>query len=151
MRFAPKLLGAALIAASLWACSEPETAPAPTVAIADSGPTPAPTPNLQPTSEMAGSVSLWVTWKPDSVRALNELIETFQSRNPEIEFKLSYIPADELRSAISEAQTLPSLILAPSTWAAELFESGITQDLSTHPTDESRMLVHPTAMGASNP
>jgi maltose-binding protein MalE len=92
---------------------------------------------------MAGSVSLWVTWKPDSVRALNELIETFQSRNPEIEFKLSYIPGDELRAAIDEARTLPSLILAPSTWAAELFESGITQDLSTQPTDEFRMLVHP--------
>ncbi len=95
---------------------------------------------------MAGSVSLWVTWKPEGVRALNELIETFQTRNPEIEFKLSYIPADELRAAIDEADasgTLPSLILAPSTWAAELFESGITQDLSIQPTDEFRVLVHP--------
>jgi len=143
MRFAPKLLGAALIAASLWACSEPEPTPTPTAIIADGGPTPAPTPDLQPTSEMAGSVSLWVTWKPDSVRALNELIETFQSRNPEIEFKLSYIPADELRAAIDEARTLPSLILAPSTWASELFETGLTQDLSDHPTDEFRILVHP--------
>ena len=146
MRFAPKLLGAALIAASLWACSEPEPTPVPTAVIVDSGPTPAPTPDLQPTSEMAGSVSLWVTWKPDGVRALNELIETFQSRNPEIEFAVSYIPADELRAAIDEADasgTLPSLIFAPSTWAAELFESGITEELSTQPTDEFRMLVHP--------
>ena len=92
---------------------------------------------------MAGSVSLWVSWKPDSVRALNELIETFQSRNPEIEFAVSYIPADELRATIDEAPTLPALILAPSTWAAELFGSGISQDLTTQPTEEFRMLIHP--------
>lgn len=146
MRSALKLLGVALIAASLWACSEPEPISTPTPVIADSGPTPAPTPDLQPTSEMAGSVSLWVTWKPEGVRALNELIESFQSRNPGISFAVSYIPADELRAAMEEAGaagTLPSLILAPSMWAAELFESGLTQDLSDQPTDEFRAMVHP--------
>ncbi len=143
MRFALKLLGIALIAASLWACSEAEPIPTLEPVIADSGPTPAPTPDLQPASDMVGSVSLWVTWKPEGVRALNQLIETFQSRNPEIAFALSYVPADELRAAIDETGSLPSLILAPSTWAADLFESGITQDLSNQPTDEFRVLIHP--------
>ncbi len=95
---------------------------------------------------MTGSVSLWVTWKPESIRALNELIETFQSRNPDIAFAVSYVPADELRAAVDEVSAtgdLPSLILAPSTWAVELFESGLTQDLSNQPTDEFRMQIHP--------
>jgi ABC-type glycerol-3-phosphate transport system substrate-binding protein len=89
---------------------------------------------------------LWVTWKPESIRALNELIESFQSRNPDIAFAVSYVPADELRAVIDEAGAagkLPSLILASSTWAVELFDSGLTQDLSIQPTDEFRMLVHP--------
>ena len=138
-----KLLIVFLIAASLWACTEAEPTPTIEPITADSGPTPAPTPDLQPTSEMAGSVSLWVTWKPESIRALNGLIETFQDRNPEIAFAVSYVPADELRAAIDETGRLPSLILAPSTWAVELFESGLTQDLSIHPTDEFRMQIHP--------
>jgi ABC-type glycerol-3-phosphate transport system substrate-binding protein len=138
-----KLLAIVLLAASLWACTEAEPTPTLEPTKVDSGPTPAPTPDLQPTSEMAGSVSLWVTWKPESIRALNELIETFQSRNPDIAFAVSYVPADELRAAIDEDGKLPSLILAPSTWAVELFESGSTQDLSIQPTDEFRMLVHP--------
>ena len=142
-KFPIKLLIVVMIAASLSACSEAEPTPTPEPVVRDSGPTPAPTPDLQPTSEMAGSVSLWVTWKPESIRALNELIETFQFRNPEIAFAVSYVPADELRAAIDETGNLPSLILAPSTWAAELFESGLTQDLSIQPTDEFRMLVHP--------
>ncbi len=146
MRSALKLLGVALIAASLWACTEAEPTPTIESVTADSGPTPAPTPDLQPTSAMTGSVSLWVTWKPESIRALNELIETFQSRNPDIAFAVSYVPADELRAAVDEVSAtgdLPSLILAPSTWAVELFESGLTQDLSNQPTDEFRMQIHP--------
>ena len=141
-----KLLATVLIAASLWACTEATPVPTPEPVAADSGPTPAPTPDLQPTGEMAGSVSLWVSWKSEGIRALNDLIETFQSRNPEIAFAVSYVPSDDLRAEIDEAGaagSLPSLILAPSAWADELFESGLTQDLSIQPTDEFRMQVHP--------
>jgi len=149
----PRLLVSILIAALLWGCAESEPAPTPEPVIVDSGPTPAPTPDLQPTSEMTGSVSLWLTWKPEGVRALNELIESFQSRHPGFSFAISYVPADELRTALDEAQasgTLPALILAPSTWARELFESGLTQDLSDQPTDEFRMLVHPLPWAQAN-
>ncbi|MFQ5921824.1 MAG: ABC transporter substrate-binding protein [Anaerolineales bacterium] len=149
----PRLLISILIAAWLWACAESEPTPTPEPVTADSGPTPAPTPDLQPTSEMTGSVSLWVTWKPKGVRALNELIESFQSRHPGFSFAISYVPADELRTALDEAEaagTLPSLILAPSTWARELFESGLTQDLSDQPTDEFRVLVHPLPWAQAN-
>ena len=141
-----KLLVVGLVAVNLWACSETEPTPTPEPVIVDSGPTPAPTPDLQPTSEMTGTVSLWVTWKPEGVRALNELIEVFQVRNPGISFAVSYIPADELRTAVDEAgvaEALPSLVLAPSTWARDLVDSGLIQDLSSRPTDEFRMLVHP--------
>ncbi|MFV1858161.1 MAG: ABC transporter substrate-binding protein [Anaerolineales bacterium] len=149
----PRLLVSILIAAWLWGCAESEPTPTPEPVIVDSGPTPAPTPDLQPTSEMTGSVSLWLTWKPEGVRALNELIESFQSRHPGFSFAISYVPADELRTALDEAQasgTLPALILAPSTWAGELFESGLTQDLSDQPTDEFRMLVHPLPWAQAN-
>ena len=142
----PRLLVAILIAAWLSACAESEPAPTPEPVIVDRGPTPAPTPNLQPMSEMTGSVSLWVTWKPEGVRSLNELIESFQSRHPGFSFAISYLPPDELRTALDGAETtgtLPALILAPSTWARELFESGLTQDLSDQPTDEFRVQVHP--------
>ncbi len=142
----PRLLVSILMATWLWACVESEPTSTPEPVIVDNGPTPAPTPDLQPTSEMTGSVSLWVTWKPEGVRALNERIESFQSRHPGFSFAVSYIPAEELRTALDEAQaigTLPSLILAPSTWARELFESELTQDLSDQPTDEFRVRVHP--------
>lgn len=149
----PRSLLIILMAASLWACAESRPTPTPELVVADSGPTPAPTPDLRPTSVVAGSVSLWVTWKPEGVRALNELIEGFQSRNPGTSFAVSYVPADELRATLDEAGasgTLPSLILAPSTWARELFDSGLTQDLSDRPTEEFRVRVHPLPWAQAN-
>ena len=138
-----RLLVLILIATSLWACTEGVPTPTPEPPVVDRGPTPAPTPDLQPPIEMTGNVSLWVTWKPEGVRALNELTESFQTRHPGFSFAISYVRAENLRTALDEAETLPSLILAPSTWAGQLFESGLAQDLSDQPTDEFRVLIHP--------
>jgi ABC-type glycerol-3-phosphate transport system substrate-binding protein len=102
---------------------------------------------------MSGAVSMWVTWKPEGVRALHALIESFMSRHPGFTFSLSYIPPDELRAALDEAQasgTLPSIVLAPSTWARDLIDSELAQNLSERPTDELRMLVHPLPWAQAN-
>ena len=147
---APYLLGPLLIAAALWACSSPEPSPTPPPPTIENDPTPAPTPDLQPTSEMTGTVSVWVTWKPEAVRTLNELMETFQERHPGFAFSISYIPEDELRIALDQTDKLPSIVFAPSTWAKELYEAGLTQDLSDQPTDQLRVLVHPLPWSQAN-
>ena len=144
------LFGSLLIAGVLPACAESGPTPSPLPPTVESDPTPAPTPVLEPTSEMTGSVSLWVTWKPEAVRALNELVEEFRDRHPGFEFAISYIPEDELRAALDEAETLPSLFLAPSTWASELHAAGLTEDLSEQPTDEFRLQVHPLPWAQAN-
>ena len=141
---------AAFFAAGLAACAGPGTGPTPLVApeLAESDPTPAPTPDLRPATAVPGAISLWLSWKPAAIRELNQQIELFQTRNSNVSFVVSYVPPEDLRLAMDAADaagTLPSVVLAPSTWGAELLEAGIVQDISTRPTDEFRVLVHPLA------
>ncbi|MFQ5942136.1 MAG: ABC transporter substrate-binding protein [Anaerolineales bacterium] len=148
-----KVLIVGLIAATLSACEQSEPTPTSEPQATEVGPTPAPTPNLRPTSDRTGSVSLWMSWKPEALRELNDLIETFQSQYPGYSFAVSYVPVEDLRTALDDAEAtgrLPSLVLAPSTWARELFEAGLTQELTEHPTDEFRVLVHPLPWAQTN-
>lgn len=140
----------ALSVAGLSACADlgaritPTSDPTP---FADD-PTPSPTLDLEPTSAMIGNVSIWMTWKPEGIRGFNRLIAEFQERHPGATFALSYVPEGEIRDRLTEAHSvgeLPSLILAPSLWASELYEAGMTQDLSGRRTEELRVLVHPLA------
>lgn len=133
----------------LSACSG--SAPAPTAttdpqpAQATATPTAAPSPTLEaPTT----TVSIWLSWPPEAIRQLNELIEAYQQRNPATQFAVSYVPADELRETVAvafDSGDPPTIFLGPSSWGPELVQAGMLVDLSQLPVDQLESVVQPLA------
>ena len=140
-----------LFLALLTGCSPAIPVPTATPQATPPTATPAPTatPQLTETVEgFQGALSIWLSWGPDGVRALNDLIRAFQSDHPGATFAVAYVPADELRQTLDQAaadQQLPSLFLAPSEWGPELHQSGLIHDLADQPIDQVKAIVHSLA------
>ncbi len=82
------------------------------------------------------------------MRALNELIRSFQSNRPGVTFALAYVPADELRQTLEQASAggqLPSLFFGPSMWGPELLQAGLIRDLSDQPIEQVKAIVNSLA------
>lgn len=138
--------GSALLLAACTG-SEPVTTVTTEPPPAAASPTPSPQPS--PTAaEPAGTVSIWLSWTPEAIRQLNELISAYQQRHPEVEFSVSFLPADELRDQLSRAfeqDAAPTVFIAPSSWGPELAQSGLVVDLSQLPVDQIRSVIQPLA------
>ena len=143
--------GPLLFLALLTACSPsvpvPTTTPQATAPTVIPAPTTAPE-RTEPAERSEGTLSIWLSWGPDGVRALNELIRDFQSDHPGATFAIAYVPADELRQTLDQAaavRQLPSLFLAPSQWGPGLQQSGAIRDLADQPIDQVKAIVHSLA------
>ncbi len=133
----------------LSACSSaepvPVATPTPQPISATATPTVAPTPTPE---APAATVSIWLSWPPDDIRQLNELIEAYQQRNPGTEFSVAYVPADELRQTVEaafQAGDPPSIFLGPSEWGPELMQAGMVVDLAQLPVAQLESVVQPLA------
>ena len=144
--------GLILLTALLTACSAGTPAatatPEPLLPTSPPNPTSVVTLAAPPPDALRGTVSIWLSWGPEGVRSLNELIRSFQSRHPEVDFAVGYVPPDELRTTLEQAYSegeLPSLFLAPSIWAPELLAAGMILDLSDQAVDQLKPTVHSLA------
>ncbi len=137
----------ALLTACAAGIPGPTATPQPATPIPTAAPTATPE-STEPVEGFQGTLSIWLSWGPEGVRALNDLIRTFQSDHPGATFAVAYVPADELRPTLDQAaagRQLPSLFLAPSRWGPELRQAGMIQDLADQPIDQVRAIVHSLA------
>ncbi|MGH2620849.1 MAG: sugar ABC transporter substrate-binding protein [Anaerolineales bacterium] len=141
------MLFIALLTACSTAIPVPTTTPQPTAPSTTPAPTATPE-QAEPVEGSQATLSIWLSWGPDGVRALNELIRAFHSDHPGATFAVAYVPADELRQTLDQAaavRELPSLFLAPSRWGPELLQAGMIHDLADQPIDQVKAIVHSLA------
>lgn len=130
---------------------------APPTEIFESSPVPAAsaTASSQPTAQVTGTpaipgvVTLWLNWNPDEMRALEGIIEAYQSMHPGARFRLVYFPPGQLRPALDgeiEPDAQPSLVFGPSDWGDQLLADGIVRDVSQVILPELRESLHPFAL-----
>lgn len=133
----------------LVSCSGPEPTPtqtpAPAATPAPSIPTASPSPTPQgPT----GTVSIWLSWTPEAIRQLNQLIQDYEQAHPEVQFSVSYVPADQMRDTLAAAfdgGDPPSIFMGPSTWGPELIQAGLVADLSQLPIEQPQSVLQSLA------
>jgi ABC-type glycerol-3-phosphate transport system substrate-binding protein len=106
------------------------------------------TPKTEPTPASIGEIIIWLDWEPDEMEALQEIIQSFLSDKPTVEFSLSYYPTDELMSAFEEAShagTPPTILFGPSLWGPRFYEGEMILDASSMVNAELERRIHPTA------
>jgi maltose-binding protein MalE len=120
----------------------------PTVTPEGITPTTASTPRqtAEPTPASAGEIIIWLDWEPEEMKALQEIIQSFLSENPTVDFSLSYFPTDELLSAFEEAShagTPPTILFGPSLWGPRLYDGEMILDASSMVNVELERRIHP--------
>jgi ABC-type glycerol-3-phosphate transport system substrate-binding protein len=138
---------------ALAGCSAGQAGPSATPTSTRVAPSPSPTAiPVTPTatvSPLEGTINLWLDWSPREIEALGGLIETFQSENPGVDFRLTYFRSDELLSRFEEAVPEgagPSLLFGPDIWGPPLWEAGLIQDLTGLLAPGVRAGIHPLAL-----
>jgi ABC-type glycerol-3-phosphate transport system substrate-binding protein len=136
-------LAALLAALALVACR----AEAPVVPTPVEPPTPAPSPTqqveaLEPAGDaLRGKVVLWMDWPPAETSWLAGLLAQFRERHPGVELSLRYVPTDSYHDVV-RSQALepegPTILFAPSSWATELYDAGLTQEVTERVSPELR-------------
>jgi ABC-type glycerol-3-phosphate transport system substrate-binding protein len=142
---------AALLAAlALSACR----AEVPVVATPPEIPSPAPSPTPLTTTVvpagdgLRGRVVIWMDWSPAETSWLSGLLAQFQERHPNVELSLRYVPTGTYREVLRvealEADG-PTILFAPSSWATELYDAGLTQEVTERVSPELRASLLPIA------
>jgi maltose-binding protein MalE len=120
-------------------------------------PGPAPTelplrPPLSPPPP-GSSVVIWHSWGPTEADMLQTVIDAFRRSYPDITFRMSYIPIDELHDAYYEAAYLgqgPSLLFGPAAWGPDFFDGGLISDLSPYIPFELLTDINPAALSSGD-
>jgi len=131
------LLAGFALSLLIAACaSSPEPAVTPshpvTVAPPTHTPSPLPTPTGGPALEPAGSVEIWLSWAPQELAALQEVLDRYQREHPGVSLALAYYPPDELFEAFKQAaatRRAPTILLGPSVWGPDLNQAGWLLDV----------------------
>ena len=135
------------LALSLASCSGvPETVtPEVVSATATASPSPAeptvPLPAfLTPgaTPEESAELRLWLSWDGHDLEAFERVIELFAEEYPNITLRLTYVPEQQMLQRLRDAPegTGPTVILAASSSAPILWDTGLFQDIGEYVTSE---------------
>ncbi len=154
-RFHPELnvtllviLSLVLTACSIWNSPTPPPLPAPS-------PTPRAASTAVPTpteTVISGTVSIWHALDEQQLPWLLIGIAEFQSKYPNVQFDVSYIPAIDLKASFEIASSegrQPMILIGPGNWGPELFDRGWVADLSGLASDELTGSLNPAALGAA--
>jgi ABC-type glycerol-3-phosphate transport system substrate-binding protein len=111
-------------------------------------PTSVPSPSANGMDTLRGDVGIWMDWPPAETRWLSEALSEFTRRHPRVSVTLRYIPTESFRQTVFQESARsdgPTVILAPSAWATELFDAGLTQDISLRVSPALRSQLTPIA------
>jgi len=142
---------AALLAAFALAACQPASTPEVTPSVAPTRQplaTEAVVTNEAPSDSLRGRVVVWMDWPPAETSWLAGLLAQFGERHPGVEISLRYIPTVDFHAAV-RAQALepdgPTILLAPSAWATELYDAGLTQAVTERISPDLRGALLPVA------
>ncbi len=97
---------------------------------------------------MQGHITIWLSWSPEELNTLQELMRAFQARHPAVSFSLVYLPRESLLARFQEALQAgeqPTLLLGPSSWAPALWRGGWLLDATPLLTQDLQEAVLPDA------
>jgi arabinogalactan oligomer/maltooligosaccharide transport system substrate-binding protein len=104
-----------------------------------------------PEETVAGTVTLWQSWKEEEIAGLNEVIAAFQERYPDVEFDVLYVPFDDLRGKFETAAATgggPSVLIGAADWGPALYDAELVADVTPFTTGSFLATINEAAMGA---
>ncbi len=117
--------------------TQPDETPAPSrEKTSPTQPLPTYTPYVtpSPTAEVVrGTLTIWHSWKDDQAQVLDQILEDFQALYPDVLLDVLYIPRENMKARFEAAVQEgggPDILFGAAEWGAELFQAGLTADMS---------------------
>jgi maltose-binding protein MalE len=143
----------------LAACAPSETeAPSPTEApvltktpVATEAPAMTESPTEVPAAGVMGTVTLWHSWNEFEVESLQEVIDAFQEKYPEVQFDVLYVPFDDLRGKFESAAATgggPTVLIGAADWGPAFYDAALVADLTGQVSDDLIGTINPAGLGA---
>ncbi len=148
------LLTLLLLVSILLAACKPTPTATPITPTTDpkSQPTEKPTEKpTEPSSSVKGTIVLWHAWREHEIAGLNDVIQAFKARYPEVQFDVLYVPYDDLRGkyeTLSAAGGGPSLLIGAADWGPMLYDAGLVSDITDLASADLLSSLNPAALGA---
>jgi arabinogalactan oligomer/maltooligosaccharide transport system substrate-binding protein len=102
-------------------------------------------------AELAGTITLWHSWKENEIESLNEVIAAFQEMYPAVQFDLLFVPHEDLQGKYETASATgggPTILIGSSDWGPAYYDAELVADVSGMTTEEFLRTVNPAALGA---
>ena len=102
-------------------------------------------------SMLAGTVSLWHSWKETEIPGLNNVIAAFQEKHPDVQFDVLYVPHEDLQGKYETAAATgggPSVLIGSADWGPGWYDAELAADVSAMTTEEFLRTINPAALGA---
>jgi maltose-binding protein MalE len=151
------LVAMSLIISACGATPEPTAAPQATTAPeATMAPEATTAPQVQPTEApkapaLAGTITLWQSWKEEEIASLNKVIAAFQAKYPDVQFDVLYVPFDDLRGKYETAAATgggPTVLIGAADWGPALYDAELVADVSGMASEEFLRTINAAALGA---
>ena len=104
-----------------------------------------------PEEAVAGTISLWHSWKESEIPGLNEVIAAFQAKNPGVTFDVLYVPFDDLRGKFETATATgggPSVLIGAADWGPALYDAELVADVRAMTNAPFLASINEAALGA---
>ncbi|MBC8447660.1 MAG: extracellular solute-binding protein [Chloroflexi bacterium] len=104
-----------------------------------------------PEETVAGTVSLWQSWKENEIESLNAVIAAFQEKYPDVQFDVLYVPFDDLRGKFETAVATgggPSVLVGAADWGPALFDAELVADVRGFTSAPFLASINEAALGA---
>lgn len=99
-----------------------------------------------------GSITLWHSWKESEIPALNEVIQAFQAKYPEVKLDVLYVPFDDLRGKYESAVAVgsgPTVLIGAADWGPALYDADLVADVSDLASKRFLGTINEAALGAT--
>ena len=104
-----------------------------------------------PEETIAGTVTLWQSWKEEEIAGLNEVIAAFQDMQPDVQFDVLYVPFDDLRGKFETAAATgggPTVLIGAADWGPALYDAELVADVTGFTTTPFLASINEAALGA---
>ena len=104
-----------------------------------------------PEETIAGTVTLWQSWKEEEITGLNEVIAAFQDMQPDVQFDVLYVPFDDLRGKFETAAATgggPTVLIGAADWGPALYDAELVADVTGFTTTPFLASINEAALGA---
>ena len=100
---------------------------------------------------LAGTITLWQSWKEEEIAVLNKVIEAFQGMYPDVQFDVLYVPFDDLRGKFETAAATgggPTVLIGAADWGPALYDAELVADVRGFTNAPFLASINEAALGA---